>query len=258
MRVDLNSASPVSPPSAPVTDSQELPSPHPTPINPQTATPVAPQQVPTNVALDPLSGAGVRLTTYVLGILFVVLLLLLIAFRAQEKEYNAAITDAYRSAFGSLAISPSANRQTNLFDPVLTTLRSVENDPLQTQARQLLKTAADKLSPLENLVADKPSVEKLVLDIGALAQDMQGKSLNAARLHDIVARTEALRSARVPAGETLEELKARQDLLKAYEDAANATREFWVRIAQMILLNLLLPVLTGLLGYVFASRPPGK
>jgi hypothetical protein len=42
--------------------------------------------------------------------------------------------------------------------------------------------------------------------------------------------------------------------LKAYQDVANASREFWIKLGQMILLNLLLPVLTALLGYVFASR----
>lgn len=31
-------------------------------------------------------------------------------------------------------------------------------------------------------------------------------------------------------------------------------REFWLQFAQMVLLNLLLPVLTGILGYVFGSR----
>jgi hypothetical protein len=51
-----------------------------------------------------------------------------------------------------------------------------------------------------------------------------------------------------------EHLKARQDLLKAYQDVANASREFWIKLGQMILLNLVLPVLTALLGYVFASR----
>lgn len=47
-------------------------------------------------------------------------------------------------------------------------------------------------------------------------------------------------------------------LLKAYLEMANASRDFWSKMAQMILLNLLLPVLTALLGYVFASKSSGK
>jgi hypothetical protein len=57
-----------------------------------------------------------------------------------------------------------------------------------------------------------------------------------------------------PPVESVEHMKARQELLKAYMDAANQARDFWKGMAQMVLLNLLLPVLTGLLGYVFASR----
>ena len=57
-----------------------------------------------------------------------------------------------------------------------------------------------------------------------------------------------------PPMESVEHMKARQELLKAYMDAANQARDFWKGMAQMVLLNLLLPVLTGLLGYVFASR----
>jgi apolipoprotein N-acyltransferase len=55
-----------------------------------------------------------------------------------------------------------------------------------------------------------------------------------------------------------EDLKARQELLKTYQDVVNASREFWMKLGQMVLLNLLLPVLTALLGYVFASRSVQK
>lgn len=56
----------------------------------------------------------------------------------------------------------------------------------------------------------------------------------------------------------VEQLRARQELMKAYLEMANASRDFWSKMAQMILLNLLLPVLTALLGYVFASKSSGK
>lgn len=34
-------------------------------------------------------------------------------------------------------------------------------------------------------------------------------------------------------------------------------RDFWIQLEQMVLLNLLLPVLTAILGYVFATREKG-
>jgi len=37
-------------------------------------------------------------------------------------------------------------------------------------------------------------------------------------------------------------------------EARKAFRDFWLQFAQMVLLNLLLPVLTAILGYIFGSR----
>ena len=58
--------------------------------------------------------------------------------------------------------------------------------------------------------------------------------------------------------ESIEHIKARQDLLKTYLDTTKLAHEFWAQIAQMVLLNLLLPLLTALLGYVFASKSGTK
>jgi len=41
-------------------------------------------------------------------------------------------------------------------------------------------------------------------------------------------------------------------------DARSAAREFWLKLAQLILLNLLLPVLTAILGYTFGSKQSGR
>jgi hypothetical protein len=58
----------------------------------------------------------------------------------------------------------------------------------------------------------------------------------------------------VSGAETVEKLKIQQEVLTEYAAIRKTSREFWAQIAQMLLLNLLLPVLTALLGYVFASK----
>lgn len=55
-----------------------------------------------------------------------------------------------------------------------------------------------------------------------------------------------------------EQIKDGQELMKEYLCADNAAREFWIKVAQISLLNLLLPVLTALQGYVFASKAGEK
>jgi len=47
---------------------------------------------------------------------------------------------------------------------------------------------------------------------------------------------------------------ASKELLDYLKVARTEFREFWLKIFQMVLLNVLLPVLTALLGYVFGSR----
>jgi hypothetical protein len=44
-----------------------------------------------------------------------------------------------------------------------------------------------------------------------------------------------------------------QELSRQIADAKQAQRTFWMQFSQMILLNLLLPVLTAILGYVFGA-----
>jgi hypothetical protein len=108
--------------------------------------------------------------------------------------------------------------------------------------------------------ASRAAVRDAAAALRALAADgAAGAALRAlaAELNDD-APPEALRAAARRAALLLPTPGAQarlqqQELLHAYLDAINSTREFWARIAQLILLNLLLPVLTALLGYVFGS-----
>ena len=64
------------------------------------------------------------------------------------------------------------------------------------------------------------------------------------------------RAAALPASspELPEIRKDLQELARQIADAKQAQRTFWMQFSQMILLNLLLPVLTAILGYVFAAN----
>lgn len=58
----------------------------------------------------------------------------------------------------------------------------------------------------------------------------------------------------------VERTKALVDFYKEVETENQGTRTFWLQISQMILLNLLLPILTALLGYIFGTNqtPPAN
>lgn len=183
------------------------------------------------------------------------MLLLLGSLIYQETRFHDLTTEAYRSAVGSIVSAPSVNSRGAAFETALTAVRNVEKNLTRSEA---LSVAADSLSSLKVGGIDESALESLASDIRALVPATAGQPVDRGKLHDILVRAEALSKSTLAPGETLEQLKARQELLKAYMDATNATRDFWTRTAQMILLNLLLPVLTALLGYVFASKPSGK
>jgi len=54
-----------------------------------------------------------------------------------------------------------------------------------------------------------------------------------------------------------ETLKQVNDLLARLAEIQRATREFWTNYSQFLLMNLLLPVLTSILGYVFGTSRGG-
>ena len=65
--------------------------------------------------------------------------------------------------------------------------------------------------------------------------------------------TRILDSLRYSAGGPIdpERLRALRDLAKDVSDSHQALRTFWISAAQLVLVNVLLPLLTALLGYIF-------
>jgi hypothetical protein len=51
-----------------------------------------------------------------------------------------------------------------------------------------------------------------------------------------------------------ESLKRASELLIRLVEFKRSSRDFWISLSQLFLLNLLLPVLTAILGYVFGQR----
>lgn len=210
-----------------------------------------PPPAPTT-SLDPLSGAGVKLTQNVLSILACVLLMLFIPLTYQEYKFSKLMGDAYGAAVQHLPLSGAGA------SPVWASLQAGLQAAEQSgtgEALGALKPVGEKLRQLQGNApaADQAKIDQLAADVLALAAGASGKPAQQ-KAHELLLRLEALPGVAAALPETVEHMKARQELLKAYLDAASQTRDFWKGMAQMILLNLLLPVLTGLLGYVFASR----
>lgn len=58
----------------------------------------------------------------------------------------------------------------------------------------------------------------------------------------------------VPPAADVQRLALIKELQKAQAEERTARRAYWMQIAQLVLINLLLPILTALLGYIFGTR----
>ena len=79
------------------------------------------------------------------------------------------------------------------------------------------------LSELHYVPADIAALEKILANIGAIEKP------------------------------TSDDLKRAVDLASSIKELRKAGRDFWTSIAQLLLLNILIPVLTSILGYIFGS-----
>lgn len=76
-------------------------------------------------------------------------------------------------------------------------------------------------------------------------------------LKGAVAQAQA-KAASAPGSLSAEDIKPVSDLVSQIATLRRASRDYWHSLAQMLLLNLLLPVLTAILGYVFGRRSEGN
>jgi hypothetical protein len=73
-------------------------------------------------------------------------------------------------------------------------------------------------------------------------------------LEDCVAILDPLRQTSATEAIDLDRLRLLKDYAKDAHEHRQAFRSFWLQAAQLVLLNLLLPLLTALLGYIFGSQ----
>ena len=214
----------------------------------ESATEVTPDSAPPVQQLPPLAGAGVNLTKIVLLMVSCVLVFLIALVSYQEIRYSNFTSEIFRK---SLSEQQSWSLTSSL-NSVLEDLRSAAKLP--EQAKDFLQGVAEKVAVLEQGDIYEATLKDIEKDIRVVAAKNAEPEIYKNDLLALVGRTDARLKAMSSYSNSVEQIKANQELMKEYVVAANAAREFWMKIAQMILLNLLLPVLTALLGYVFASK----
>jgi hypothetical protein len=159
-----------------------------------------------------------------------------------ETRSRKGLKESFDTVSDALAGRPTTTQQSVVkAELAIANLRSVgiltieQTDTLTecliTVARSVTATAADLPSAITQVPSPIPKQCTLALSTARAAADV--------------------------ARDDVESIRALREIAKDVRDAQQSTRSFWLQVAQLILLNLLLPVLTALLGYIFGSYRGG-
>jgi hypothetical protein len=140
------------------------------------------------------------------------------------------VRQAHNDIVASLTSSPSATGAPEHTATIAVIRELLSRDDITVNERAALTDCPDAFNQPAADTARKPRLESCLLAVDAV-----GLGTNAV----------------APSAEML---RAADALLKQVRESQQEQRGFWLQLAQVILLNLLLPLLTAVFGYVFGRN----
>jgi hypothetical protein len=264
MPIDLKNAVPATPTEVKVTPGEagvDL-------ANAKTAEP--PQANVQAQKLDGITEAGVDLARRVLGILSIVLVLLFVFYTIGEHGYVSLLDKPLDHHMKTLDLQGRTSSQFDdaKLNDVVATLKSID-----ARIGQVLESKPGKKPP--PIAFDREPIDAAIQYVTTVKDGTKQDPAEAAKLAAVIAVLEmantkpadllksrakvkvaltTMQTAKRPVGEgEADKLKVINDLLKTMTEAHKEARASWFAMAQLVLINVLLPVLTALLGYIFGS-----
>ena len=199
-----------------------------------------------------LAAAGVDLAKIVMAMISgAALILIFMALKAESTEM-AASNRAFELALATLPSATLAAENKQL-SGVVTLLRQAAIDPVLVLPPVEIENARSLIDKAVNLPAIT-SEQKSGLDKKCIPLPLRTAKDRASILERCAATLETVFASATPDAQRLAVIK---ELQKAQAEERTARRAYWMQIAQLVLINLLLPILTALLGYIFGTRQTG-
>ncbi len=244
--------------------------PDPAPVSNTGAPPAKPPAAPVNAPMetdrpkaapvgdwDTRSAHGLELTKLILGILAGSVIALVLYLGIMDVRESGHVARMYEQV---LAFSqPAPLREADLA-PLRESLAGIGTPPVTAPAAE---TVARIAHTLDAVLAKLPMGSAAADALGACRgrfvpqPGMRPLQITAA---DMETCGKALEQAANPgtASMDIDRLRLLRDLMKDANDGHQALRTFWISAAQLILVNVLLPLLTAMLGYIFGRAASGK
>ena len=210
-----------------------------------------PTEVPgVTTKMSAYAAAGLELSKRVLLITAGAILILTVYLAWIDRQISADI----QSLYGNTESSPRLGleiRTLAQFDQLSTDLRAAQVNP-SAWPSAAQQNASDVVALLERV----PSIGATArAEIAACAPPPAANAVNRAQIvQTCITRIDALRHEGLESAQRAIILEAAGEAATKLNEQRVAQHTFWIQGAQLILLNLLLPLLTALFGYVFGTQ----
>lgn len=214
-----------------------------------------PSQAPVETISETLAVAthGVELTKFLLTILLVSIVILTGYLIVLDSITSARVDAEYDRLFH--AISKTANRRVDDIDGLSSFLKSAKAATPEKRIEEAVILNAK--NTLNELTKEHDIVDQ---DASELSKCVDSASLPIPKPPDFDTQidkcTRILDSTRYFAGGPMDidRLRLMRDFVKDAQEHHQSFRTFWISATQLILVNVLLPLLTALLGYIFGRQ----
>lgn len=234
---------------------------------------VAPQMRPEEAPVsDAMRQAlhGVVLTKFLLGILAGSILSLVIYLGVLDWRTSGKVNELYDRTLSSLA-GPAVLANADQITKVIAIFRISEREPHFSFSSSEVESTANLIADIitrfpipENDVSSLNQCVRLITPVQDVHdQNLSNQNLLPSRptggekdsnLANCIRIMEAIKGK----GEgymDARQISAMRDFVKDIHENHQSLRTFWISAAQIILINVLLPLLTALLGYIFGQTP---
>jgi hypothetical protein len=199
--------------------------------------------------MPPVAAAGVNLAIFVLAMAGGSIVLLLMYLISMDLLVGADVRGAYKEVLNPSRIGSEFYTLGRLekLSLDLSTAR-------QNTAFQMDTEATNNASSIITILDDLPSVtvtqKEQLQDCVPLPSDASRDD----KIDQCLAILETVRQAALEAASSLTNAQTASESVDEIGSQRAAFHSFWIQAAQLILLNLLLPLLTALFGYIFGTQ----
>jgi hypothetical protein len=195
--------------------------------------------------------AGFKLAKIVLGITAASIVLFLIYLFAMDWIVGSDVREAYRKTLTPNRIAAELLTATG-FEQFSNDLGDALKDPTGRWTPESLQNAQDilkQVAALPSIATDQIAQLKSCVPPPPASDKDRDRKLEACQL--IVGE---IRQAAIAAATAAADAKVAGDSTFRIGEQRQSLHAFWVQAAQLVLLNLLLPLLTALFGYIFGRQ----